>query len=81
MHLVSHLLGLMTPVGSPVSLSPLWTPAISVAVGLELAWLGSSLAVLLWLSRPLRLQTPPREPPRKSAAVTGAPNESWELAA
>jgi hypothetical protein len=71
----------MAPLGSLVFMSPLWTPVISVAVGLEVAWLASSLAFLFWLGRPVRSQAPPRKPPRKNEAEMATPNESWGLAA
>ena len=61
--------------------SPLWTPAASVAVGVEVVWLASSLAFLLWLARRARSQAPPQEPPRRSRVEATASQVVLRLAA
>ncbi len=61
--------------------SPLWTPAASVAVGVEVVWFAISLAFLLWLARHARSQAPPQEPPRRSRVEATASLDDLRLAA
>jgi hypothetical protein len=51
--------------------SPFWTPAASVAVGVE----------VVWLARRARSQAPPQEPPRRSRVEPTASQGVLRLAA
>ena len=43
--------GVAAPAVAVISVDPLWTPIVRVAVAIELVWIGGGLALLWWLTR------------------------------
>jgi len=81
MTVVAQIFDVISPAARMMLGSPLWTPAASVAVGVEVVWVASSLAFLLWLARHTRSQAPPQEPPRRSRIEATASQDVVRLAA
>ena len=81
MTIVAEILDVISLAARLMFSSPLWTPAASVAVGVEVVWLASSLAFLLWLARRARFKALPQKPPRRSRVEAGASQNQLRLAA